>query len=642
MDVNGLGAIVNVPSSVPAYGFANQGCPPPICYTWISALRTLQSSPPFLNSCVHELGHTLNLVHAGTSTWDYGDCASPMGCASTQATCHSATNARQIGYATAVADLQLHEMPLGKWIGYGIPVMTVSNRNHITVSFGQAVVFLSARSSTASKKGADKGLAGSAFDGSILIEGTFPYLSGTLPHTWLLKTLRPGQSYDLRAAGSLAVDVMAGVNFSAPLQCKECKVLFDRQCRQRMEGLGRDLLRGILSLLTVHENPWAVCKAWSTLTLSSPDVMARILANSTSTPVLILVKRAKRELRTRKECTLLDKLLELPRSALDKDMSIACTDAIRKGATSTVHTLLTRRLLTADFGEGSGLVIASDTGNVDMVRMLIEWPEHAPRADSQYGKALVFAARNGHLEIVRLLLEWPEHAPRADCRYGAALVLAAWNGHLDVVRMLLEWPEHAPRADCWGGEALLSARNGHIDIVCLLLEWPEHAPRADCRDGLVLVCAACYGHLDVVRLLLEWPEHAPRADSLSGRALIEAASNGHGDMARLLLGWPLNAPRADSLSGRALIEAASNGHVDIVKLLLEWPVNAPRADCQNGLALIEAASNGHVDIVKLLLEWPVNAPRADCQNGLALIEAASNGHVDIVKLLLECEPEDVP
>ncbi|GAX86662.1 hypothetical protein CEUSTIGMA_g14070.t1 [Chlamydomonas eustigma] len=52
------------------------------------------------------------------------------------------------------------------------------------------------------------------------------------------------------------------------------------------------------------------------------------------------------------------------------------------------------------------------------------------------------AARNGELDVVRLLLEWPEHTPRADC--GLALVDAASCGHLDVVRLLLEWPEHAP------------------------------------------------------------------------------------------------------------------------------------------------------------------------------------------------------
>ena len=59
--------------------------------------------------------------------------------------------------------------------------------------------------------------------------------------------------------------------------------------------------------------------------------------------------------------------------------------------------------------------------------------------------------------MIRLLLEWPVDAPRADCQDGEALVMAAFHGHLKVVELLLRWPEHAPRADCQGGRALTVA-----------------------------------------------------------------------------------------------------------------------------------------------------------------------------------------
>jgi hypothetical protein len=68
---------------------------------------------------------------------------------------------------------------------------------------------------------------------------------------------------------------------------------------------------------------------------------------------------------------------------------------------------------------------------------------------------------------MRMLLEWPEHAPRADCGDGTALVVAAANGNRRGVVMLLEWPEHAPRADCRDGDAIfyairaMSAEKGH-------------------------------------------------------------------------------------------------------------------------------------------------------------------------------------
>ncbi len=73
---------------------------------------------------------------------------------------------------------------------------------------------------------------------------------------------------------------------------------------------------------------------------------------------------------------------------------------------------------------------------VEVVRLLLSWPEHAPRADCLDGEALVNAAERGHVDMVRLLLSWPEHAPPADSRNGQALVFAAERGHVEVVRLL--------------------------------------------------------------------------------------------------------------------------------------------------------------------------------------------------------------
>ncbi|GAX86060.1 hypothetical protein CEUSTIGMA_g13475.t1, partial [Chlamydomonas eustigma] len=134
------------------------------------------------------------------------------------------------------------------------------------------------------------------------------------------------------------------------------------------------------------------------------------------------------------------------------------------------------------------------------------------RADCRDGEALLYAAEGGHLDVVRLLLDWPEHAPRADCQDGQALLCAIEGGHLDVVRLLLEWPEHAPRADCQDGQALLHAvEGGHLDIARLLLEWPEHAP--DCQDGQALLFVAGR-YMEIVRLHLDLTPEMRRASEM--------------------------------------------------------------------------------------------------------------------------------
>ena len=53
------------------------------------------------------------------------------------------------------------------------------------------------------------------------------------------------------------------------------------------------------------------------------------------------------------------------------------------------------------------------------------------------------AAAAGHEGVVRLLLRWPQHAPRADCQNGMALIQAARKGFKGVVCLLLECPSLA-------------------------------------------------------------------------------------------------------------------------------------------------------------------------------------------------------
>ena len=126
------------------------------------------------------------------------------------------------------------------------------------------------------------------------------------------------------------------------------------------------------------------------------------------------------------------------------------------------------------------LVLAARHGNRMCVRELLKHDAMAACLDSEMmNDALIEAAAKGHEGVVRMLLEWPVHAARADCQDGRALIEAAAKGHEGVVRMLLEWPpvHAAARADCQYGLALIEAvKNSHIGVVRTLLERHEHAP----------------------------------------------------------------------------------------------------------------------------------------------------------------------
>ncbi|KAG1662117.1 hypothetical protein FOA52_012978 [Chlamydomonas sp. UWO 241] len=129
--------------------------------------------------------------------------------------------------------------------------------------------------------------------------------------------------------------------------------------------------------------------------------------------------------------------------------------------------------------EVGALLHACAMGHVSTVAQPLELP--GCRADCMGGMALGFACKACRSNVVRLLLEYHRHAPRADG--AAALCWVARYGQEAIVRLLLEFPRHAPRADARQGEALvIAAEGGHAAIVQLLLA-AEHAPRADCQSG---------------------------------------------------------------------------------------------------------------------------------------------------------------
>jgi ankyrin repeat protein len=212
-------------------------------------------------------------------------------------------------------------------------------------------------------------------------------------------------------------------------------------------------------------------------------------------------------------------------------------------------------------------------------------------------KGLVLAAGNGDLTTVRMLLDWPENAPRADCRNSSALVAAARGGHYETVRMLLEWPENTPRADCL--DALLAAAmKGRVQIVKMLLEWPENAPTLAQRCE-ALVYAAHYGHYLVARLLLEGIS-VIRLECAS--ALVAAATNGHTQVVCLIMREMPEIHKNWSCQ-KALVVAAENGHTQIVRMLLEAKLDYKGYNTGHD-ALFWAKKNGHEKIVCLLLKMP--------------------------------------
>ncbi|CAG2194550.1 unnamed protein product [Mytilus edulis] len=191
--------------------------------------------------------------------------------------------------------------------------------------------------------------------------------------------------------------------------------------------------------------------------------------------------------------------------------------------------------------------------------------------------ALHIASQEGQTNVVKLLLE---RNPRIDLcanNGGSSLFSASQNGHTNIVRMLLERNPNVDLCNTIGCCPLSQAtQNGHTDIVKLLLNCN---PNVDLCDNNYDLCtingisplfrASQFGHTDIVRLLLEKKSNVDLCDNNGTGPLYMACHEGHTDIVRLLLDKNPNIYLCDSNGCSPLIIASQKGHTDIVRLLSE-------------------------------------------------------------------------
>ena len=123
---------------------------------------------------------------------------------------------------------------------------------------------------------------------------------------------------------------------------------------------------------------------------------------------------------------------------------------------------------------------ASDDGDVDTLRRLVERDPRLSRAEYWYTPAIHFAVREGHLEAVQLLLDAGADPEWNGLHDGSLIAMARDRGHAEIARLLEEardrrgrvlagsdsHPIHAAitREDTKEVRRLLDANPGLVDV----------------------------------------------------------------------------------------------------------------------------------------------------------------------------------
>jgi ankyrin repeat protein len=169
---------------------------------------------------------------------------------------------------------------------------------------------------------------------------------------------------------------------------------------------------------------------------------------------------------------------------------------------------------------GALLVLASEVGNLDLVKQAIE------KVDINYkgGEPLTVASSRGHLEIVKFLLE---KGADANSNNDYPLQLASNNGNLEIVKLLLNYGAEAGADDSYALK--LASESGHAEVIKLLL-----AAGADVHvgDDYPLRIAVKFSHLDAVKVLLDNKADVHARDE---HALVQAIQLDNKKMINLLI-----------------------------------------------------------------------------------------------------------
>ena len=244
---------------------------------------------------------------------------------------------------------------------------------------------------------------------------------------------------------------------------------------------------------------------------------------------------------------------------------------------------------------------ASSFGNVVLVQYLLEHGAVHDRLTEREADALRAAADTGQADVVRLLLNWnkTETALPAD-RIVVALGTASFYDYYDVVRVLVEYGVSTEALNI----ALHQAAAGDSAVATYLLD--QGASVNASNEGMTALTCACYcGFINMTSLLLQRGADPNLADPYGMRPLEHADLQS--DLIEILLKHGAN-PNLSFTNGNTVLIMAMRSEAvadkaALLTILLEHEADPNLADPATGeTPLMIAALAVEVDLVKLLLE----------------------------------------
>lgn len=316
-----------------------------------------------------------------------------------------------------------------------------------------------------------------------------------------------------------------------------------------------------------------------------------------------------------------------------------------------------------DDQQNSALILAVESGNSELVRLLLEQPgievdarninresaliiavligdtvseqllRDAHASNWGLDEALLREAlKNRDFEMINVLLKKGISLKGETKHTTPPLVDAVNRNFLAAVQLLLKNNASTEVKDYEGKTPLMrAAERGYTTIVKELLQYNAYVDEIDPDGSTALIMAASRGYSEIVALLLKYGADVNRQDNFGWNSLAAAIQSGQTEVQRLLR--EKRAIKGENAAG--LLDASARGDIERVQQILSFGTEKNIRDNNGNSPLSVAAAKGFIDIVKLLVIQGLNVNVKNKQLWTPLMEAAKAGHTSVVNFLLE-------
>lgn len=340
-------------------------------------------------------------------------------------------------------------------------------------------------------------------------------------------------------------------------------------------------------------------------------------------------------------------LLQTTQISVDDTDQFGCTPlhyAAALGYVDTVRILINFRanLLALDHKGHIPMHLAAAAGHLKVVQHFLSenvpYDYQSPRTG---GNTLYYAALSGNIQLVKLLIEKGSDISYRCDGSQIALHSAACGGHLECVKFLVEQGANVTIEDDLGQTPLhKAAKFGHTECVEFLQRKAPHTVKYRDNNGCTpMTLAGLNKHSSSMEILLRKEANSTRWKDRNGLTQLHwAASAGHAEFMRELLNSGIEIDSTDKYGKTALHWAISSGQSEAVRILLEHGASIS-LQCKDGNTAIHYASYlGNNDSLITLCGERKNIPEIETLNAIQLSPlylAASAGKSFAVKFLVD-------